>query len=169
MENWFIIKTKPFKEDHVSSLFSQAAIRTLNPKIRERCYQKGVPAFRIKPLFPTYLFLNIDFDNAQNIHLVKYTRGVSRILSAEGKPVAVVPDIIATIQGNMNQVGLVGQQSRFQKGDPVRVKSGLLKDLIGLIERPTSANERICVLLNLVNYSMKATLHWTEVEKLRVA
>jgi transcription antitermination factor NusG len=115
------------------------------------------------------LFLNINFQNAANIHMVKYTRGVSKILCAENRPLPVRAEVIQTIQSRANSDGIVEKQARFMAGDPVRVRRGLLKDLEGILERSVSDEERVIVLLKLVNYNMRATLHWTEVEKLHAA
>lgn len=45
----------------------------------------------------------------------------------------------------------------------------MLKELVGILEKPVSPEGRVHVLLKLINYDMKAQLHWTEVEKLQVA
>lgn len=169
MNQWYVVKTKPLKEDHVAMLLRQAHFAAFNPKIHDTMYRTRFASTRIAPLFPTYLFLNIDFDDTNNIRLVKYTRGVSKILCAEHKPIAIDQQIIATIQSRCNATGIIERQTHLKKGDHVRVKKGLLKDLIGIIEKPMPAEERVCVLLGLINYQMRATLHWTEVEKLHAA
>ncbi|MDO8520443.1 MAG: transcription termination/antitermination NusG family protein [Deltaproteobacteria bacterium] len=169
-KRWFIIKTKPQKDENVTSMVAKAGFEVFCPKIREIFYAKNVASFRTKPLFPSYLFLHVDFDDPANVHMIKYTRGVSRILCAEGKPLPLAEQIVATIKARTNAQGIIERrQTVLKAGDPIRVRKGLLKDLIGILEKPASQEERVIVLLKLANYEMKAQLHWTEVEKLHAA
>ena len=50
--------------------------------------------------------------------------------------------------------------------DPVRVRSGPFKDLVGIFERWVSDEGRVRVLLSLLNYNAKAELHYSQLEKL---
>lgn len=169
MKQWYIIKTKPHRDNSVTTLLTNGGFETFNPKIREISYRGQVRYFNTKQLFPCYLFLNIDFDNPQKIHLVKYTRGVSKILCTDNKPLPVEPLIVQTIQERCNSQGVVDRSIALKQGDLVRVKKGMLKDLIGILEKPIPAEQRIIVLLNLANYKMQATLHWSEVERIKAA
>jgi transcription antitermination factor NusG len=169
MNKWYVLKTKPHREDQVNILLTKASFATLNPKIKLLSPKKK-NSFTIKSLFPSYLFLNIDFNDPLNIHLIKYTRGVSKILCAENKPVALDDEIIFTIKSRMSENGVIEQiPSHLNQGDTVKVTHGLLKDLVGVIEKPVSDEERVIVLLSLVNYKLKASLHWSELEKLQAA
>jgi transcription antitermination factor NusG len=47
----------------------------------------------------------------------------------------------------------------------VRIKSGPLRDLLGVFERWVSDNERIRILLNLIGYQPAVELHYTMIEK----
>lgn len=169
MNQWYIIKTKPHRDESVGTLLTNGGFEIFNPKIREISYRSRIRYFITKQLFPCYLFLNAEFDNPQNIHLVKYTRGVSKILCTENKPLPVEPLIIQTIQEQCNNQGIVDRSIPLKKGDLIRVKKGMLKDLIGILEKPLPAEQRIIVLLNLANYKMQATLHWSEVERIKAA
>jgi len=169
MNQWYVVKTKPHREDDVTKLFSLAQFEAFNPKIRSVFYRGTLSHFRMVPLFPSYIFLNIDFANANLIHLVKYTRGVSKILCSDGKPHALDETIVTTIKSRIKDNGLVEFSPSLQPGDEIVVKKGMLKDLIGILEKPCSADERVIVLLKLAHYNMKASLHWTEIEKIRAA
>lgn len=169
MNQWYIIKTKPFKEIGVQKLFTQADIETFSPKMRDINYRRQGMTSTTKSLFPTYIFIHIDFDISENIHLIKYTRGVSRILCAEGRPLPVGEKIIQAIKMRSNSEGVIEMPIRLKPGDKIRVKKGILKDLMGIMEKRTSDNERIIVLLKLINYEMRATLHWAEIETLQAA
>jgi len=74
--------------------------------------------------------------------------------------------VVSLLQQQGNDQGVIEKPINLKSGDRIRVKKGILKDLLGIIEKPTSDDERVMVLLNLIHYNMKASIHWTEVEKL---
>jgi transcription antitermination factor NusG len=170
MNQWYVIKTKPHKEEDVAKLLSLAKLKTLHPKINNVSYRGTIPHLRMSSLFPCYLFLNTDFSDFNLIHMVRFTRGVSQILCSNGKPHPLSQDVINTILQRVDSHGIISfNPHQFRTGEPVRVTKGILKDLIGILEKPCLAHERVTVLLKLVNYNIKASLHWTEIEKIKVA
>lgn len=166
MNPWHVIQTKPKKEDSVSQLLNSAGFEVLYPKIKEMCYRNGLSYFKSAPLFPSYLFLRINFQEKRNFHLIKYTRGVRKILCCENRPAPIPDDIVSVIKSRLNQEGVAEFNHNFKKGEKIKVRKGVLKDLIGILEKPLPHEARVQVLLNLVNYKMKVKLHWTEVEKI---
>lgn len=166
MDHWYVIKTKPRKEDDVRILFANANLEVFLPKIRERFYASTAPIYRVKPLFPSYLFLRIDFQRAENIHMIKYTRGVSKILCAENRPLELDEKMIRAIQSRLNGDGLIDCHLKINDGDRIRVRKGFLKDLEGILVKRASDSERVIVLLNHISAKVSAALHWTEIEKL---
>lgn len=167
MKKWYVLKTKPHREDTVKRLMTNALYTVFLPKIKEFRTINKAQQITLKSLFPSYLFLNIDFDSGKNFHLIKYTRGVAKILCSGNKPQAIPENIIQTIKKHANDEGLIVKPIKlFKAGDKIKVRKGILKDLTGIIERPTNDEERVFVLLNLLNYKLSANLHWAEIEKM---
>lgn len=168
MDHWYVVKTKPQREDQVCRLFSQANLETFFPRFRDSSsYRRGTqPIPRLRPLFPSYLFLKTDLVNAEKFHMVKYTRGVSRILCADNRPLPVPAEIMKAFLLRTNGEGIIERQTHLRKGDRVRIRKGLLKDLEGVFDGSTPDNERVVILLKHVAFKVSARLHWAEVEKL---
>lgn len=168
MKQWYVIQTKPARENDVSLLLRQGGFESFCPKINEKHYRQSSSFFKITPLFPSYLFLWIDFEEKNHFHLIKYTRGVNKIISACGLPVPISETIVETLKSRTGTEGFIEQKpSPLHVGDKVRVKKGLLKDLEGILEKPTSPDGRVRVLLKLMNAPLKATLHWSEIQALK--
>ena len=53
----------------------------------------------------------------------------------------------------------------FQANDVIRIKTGPLKDLLGIFERWVSDSERVRILLNLIGYQPSIELHYSMIEK----
>ena len=91
--------------------------------------------------------------------LVRYTRGVSYVLGSDHKPVSISGEVIDIIKSRLNQDGHVEVRTLFKPGDKVRLKRGVFKDLIGILEKPVSAAGRVQVLLNMWNREVRAMFH----------
>jgi len=169
MLHWYVIQAKPHRENDVCRLLKQGGFETFYPLIKDLMYRSTTSFFKTAPLFPSYLFVHTDFQEDRNFHLVKFTRGVNKILCTENRPIPISNEMIQTIQSKTNAQGIIERPSIFKRGDRIRVRKGLLKELIGIIEKPIPAEGRVQVLLKLINYEMKVKLHWTELERFKVA
>lgn len=180
---WYVVQTKPMSEDRVCRQFSSGALH-LNDASAGRWSQvtgQNIEAFcpkikcmaagrmdgdgvRYKPLFPSYIFLRWDLGSPANHRLVKYTRGVNKVLG-DGETAVPIPDeVVEIIRSRANEGGIIEQRT-FKAGDLVRVRRGYLKDLIGVLERPVSDSGRVAVLLNLFNRQMRVHLSCREIAK----
>ncbi len=167
MQQWYVIHTKPHSEETVCRLLGQAQIKTYLPKVEHYIRLRRAQYFQPGPLFPSYCFCHIDLSSAKNYNLVRYTRGVLRLLGVP-QPVAIADQIIDTLKARTDTHNM-GNVIPLHPGNRLKVKRGVLKDLEGILERPIAPDGRIHVLLKLLNYKMKATLHWSEVEKVAAA
>jgi len=144
MESWFVLNTKPKKEYQVERLFTEGGIQVYFPKYQ---HEKKVKSF-----FPGYGFIYFDFP--AQYQLVRYTRGVKRIVGYEVGPIPIETEIIDQIKSRelegyieLNKFGL-GPEI----GDEIEVMEGPLKGLRGLFQREHTDKERVLILLNYVSY-----------------
>ncbi|MBF0105234.1 MAG: hypothetical protein HQM16_07895 [Deltaproteobacteria bacterium] len=141
MNKWYVIQTKPQREDHVTRHFKNAGFNVFNPKVKSF-------KFGIKPLFPNYVFLHWDLLPAENFHMIRFTRGVNKVLGSQDKPVPISDAVVQAIQERVNDHQIL-EHKIMRVGSRVKVKNGILSDLIGVLERPVSADGRVTVLLRL--------------------
>lgn len=101
----------------------------------------------------------------ENYRLIKYTRGVLRVVGTrEEGPLSVSEEVIATIQNRVQSNGLIDQRSVWSMGQSVRVRKGPLKDLVGILEKPASEVERVQILFRLLKYPLRAVLKFEDLE-----
>lgn len=158
MNNWYVIQTKPMREDEVTRRIAFASIpdvEVLNPKIRS--FSKG-----LRPLFPNYIFLRWDLLKAHNYHTIKYTRGVNRVLGRPEYPVPVSDEVIEIIRERISPDKILEQET-YEVGTYVKIRHGLLKELVGVLEKPVSAEGRVSVLLRIHEREMRAVLDCKDV------
>lgn len=165
MNHWYVIQTKLHKEWDVTELLRRAGVEVYFPRLitdenRRNLARSG------RAFFPRYIFVMTDLDEAEKFHMIKFTRGVSKILCRGQRPVPVPQKIMDVMVEKTTPAGIVLLKDTYKVGDTIRVKRGLLKDLIGVFEKPVPSEGRVQVLLHLLHTQMKARLKWTEIEKM---
>jgi len=156
MKNWFVINTKPKKEFQVEKLFTEGGIEVYNPKYM---YEN-----KMKPFFSGYGFVYFDFP--AQYQLVKYTRGVKRVIGSREAPTAIHEEVIREIKSREidGLIELYKYGEEPEVGDEIEVMEGPLKGLRGIFKKELTAKERVIILLNYVTYQGQLII---EKEKLK--
>jgi len=156
MKNWFVINTKPKKEFQVEKLFTEGGIKIYNPKYMHEN--------KIKAFFPGYGFIYFDFP--AQYQLVKYTRGVKRVIGNRGSPTPISEEVIREIKSREidGLIELYKYGEEPEVGDEIEVMVGPLKGLRGIFKKELTARERVLILLNYVTYQGQLII---EKEKLK--
>lgn len=157
MLRWYVVNTKPKKESIVERLFQEGGISVYNPKYRE--------ASRIKAFFPCYEF--VQFSHPEQYKLVKYTRGVKRIVGNDSGPIPIEDDVLAGIR-TREVDGFV----EFAKhgiepavGDEIEVAEGPFRGLRGIFTKDMTDQDRVMILLNYVSYQGQLIIEKSKLKK----
>ena len=161
---WFVIQTKPKKEEEAKSYLSMKGVEIFSPQMENFLIRSGSLSKELRPLFPGYIFGKFVLDS--DYSLVRWGRGVKKVLGLGGSyPTPVSEEVIEIIKRRTDSYGVVRKSYHFESNDRVRVKSGPLKDLLGIFERWVSDNDRVRVLLNLIGYQPAVEMHYSMIEK----
>jgi transcriptional antiterminator RfaH len=163
MENWYVIQTKPKKEEEATSYLSTKGVEIFSPLIEAYNTRNAKVTKELKPLFPGYIFGKFDLE--QNYPLVRWGRGVKCVLGFGGYPVSVSEEVVEIIKGRTDARGVVRVKGDYKPNDLVRIKTGPLKDLLGIFDRWVSESERVRILLNLIGYQPAVEMHYSMIEK----
>ncbi len=164
MNNWYVVQTKPKKENQVEFYLTNDGIEAFLPLYQNYSFRFGRNIQQITPLFPGYIFARFDLD--QHHYAVRWTRGVARILGTGLEPVPMDDLVIEIIKNRVDKDNVVKQGKAFRRGDRVRIKAGPLKDLLGIFEQKISDSGRVKILLTLIGYQASVELHESQLEKL---
>ncbi|MBP1712316.1 MAG: putative Transcription antitermination protein RfaH [Deltaproteobacteria bacterium] len=163
MRQWYVIQTKPKKEAEAKSYLSMKGLEIFFPLLESFAQKNGRVNREVKPLFPNYIFGN--FDAVEDYTLVKYGKGVNKIVSFGSEPAQVSQLVIEEIRTRIDETGVVRKRFNLTPNDPVRVKSGPFRDFLGIFEKWLPEKERVRILLNLIGYQPQVELHYSLVEK----
>jgi transcriptional antiterminator RfaH len=163
VKSWYVIQTKPKKEKEAESYLSIKGLKIFSPLIESFAQRRGRFSKEIKPLFPNYIFGN--FDPIADYTLVKYGKGVNKIVSFGTDPTPISEVVVEGIMNRIDPTGIVRLKVDLRANDPVRVKSGPFRDFLGIFEKWLPEKERVRILLNLIGYQPQIELHYSMVEK----
>lgn len=159
--HWYVIRTKPRNEEMAHFYLSSHGITAFLPWM-QTC--KGGSDNEISPLFPGYLFAR--FDVLENYPLVRWGKGINTILGYGRYPTPLADEVISLIKSRTDDGNIVKIAYQLNKNDYVRIRSGPLKDLLGIFDRWVSDSGRVRVLLNLIGYQARVDLHYSQVERI---
>jgi transcription antitermination factor NusG len=157
MANWYVINTKPKKEFQVEKLFAEGGFTYYNPiySIENR----------VRPFFPGYGFLTFDFPS--QYQMVKYTRGVKRVVGNREGPIPIPEEVIQELKSR--EVGGLVELEKHgiepQVGDEIEVAEGALKGLRGIFQRELGDKERVMILLSYVTYQGQLLIEKKKLKK----
>jgi transcription antitermination factor NusG len=163
MNLWYVIQTKPKKEDEAKSYLSTKGVEVFNPLMENFLLRNGRMNKELKPLFQGYIFGKFDLD--QNYPLVRWAKGVKKVLGFGEYPTPISEEVVEIIRERTDTHGVVRLKYHFQANDVIRIKTGPLKDLLGIFERWMPDGERVRILLNLIGYQPVAEIHYSMIEK----
>ena len=158
MKRWYVLNTKPKKEFHVEKIFIEAGFRIYNPKYKHE--------ERVKPFFTGYEFIYFDFPD--QYQLVKYTRGVKKIVGTQESPTAIPEEVLDALKAREvdGLIELLKYGEEPVLGDEIEVVVGPLKGLKGIFERELSDADRVLILLNYVSYQGQLVIERKKLKKI---
>ena len=160
---WYVVRTKPRKEERAHSYLEQHGVKTFLPWMETSQFNAGKAIKKLKPLFPNYLFAQ--FDLMQNYPLVRWGKGVNKVLGFGKYPTPIADEVLSIMKSRTDEKNIVKKAYNLNKNDHIRITSGPLKDLLGIFERWVSDSGRVRILLNLIGYQPKVELHYSDLEK----
>jgi transcriptional antiterminator RfaH len=106
------------------------------------------------PLFPGYVFINLDSDTAR-WRSINGTFGVHHLICQGDRPVPLADGIVEEIKRREDERGLVRlDPTPFAAGQRLRIADGAFYDTTGLFAEMADG-ERVVVLLNLLGRQVR--------------
>ena len=147
--NWHALHTRYQHEKAVVQALSYKGHSVFLPLYGATHVWRGRPAQLQIPLFPGYVFIQGGIDRQLQILT---TPGVIGIVKFGGLPAIVPPDQIAAIRRVVENPSRVEPHSFLQWGDRVRVTSGSLQGIEGILIR-TRGTFRLVVSMDILGRS----------------
>jgi len=150
---WYLIRTKSWSETPAETHLERQGYEVYLPRVMQPARSNGRWRDRILPLFPGYLFLRLNEDQA--LAPVHSTLGVANVVRFGSRYAIVPPEVIGEMRSRVDpDTGLhrLSVGAPWVRGMPVRVTAGPFDGLEAIFQRQAGA-ERVVVLLKLLGQS----------------
>ncbi|KPQ29174.1 MAG: transcription elongation factor/antiterminator RfaH [Marinobacter excellens HL-55] len=142
---WYALQHKPAQGDRALQHLLNQDVSCYYPKIEVEKIRAGKRSQKLEPLFPGYLFVNLEQTDPMWSKL-RSTRGVARIVGFSNKPAAISDEVIEHIKVSLVKVA---QQGGIKPGQPVELDEGPFKG-ISAIFQAYDGEERAVVLVSFM-------------------
>lgn len=144
---WYVVQANPLKERFVRDRIADLGREVFLPLVSER--RPGSRRSRLNPLFPGYLFANLD-PREGDLASVRWLVGVRRVLGDRDRPRPLEGDVVEAIRARTDRSGRVRFGTQLRRGDKVRILDGPFAGFIGVLERVAhDPQQRVHVLLEM--------------------
>ncbi|MDV5121839.1 MAG: UpxY family transcription antiterminator [Candidatus Scalindua sp.] len=159
---WYAVHTRSRHEKQVDLFLSERGVETFLPLVHTLSRRMDRKKYVDIPLFPGYLFVFTEKERL--LFDVKYTRGVTRIIGTDLDAPTPIPDKqILDIKSIMETEVKLDPFPYLKKGRMVRVKSGPLKGLEGiLVER--KGHYKLVIKIDLLQKGAAAEVYISDIE-----
>jgi transcription termination/antitermination protein NusG len=159
---WYAVHTRSRHEKQVDLFLNERGIETFLPLVHTLSRRRDRKKYVDIPLFPGYLFVFTEKERL--LFDVKYTRGVTRIIGTDLDAPTPIPDKqILDIKSIMETEVQLDPFPYLKKGRMVRVKSGPLKGLEGiLVER--KGHYKLVIRVDLLQKGAAAEVYISDIE-----
>jgi transcriptional antiterminator RfaH len=147
---WFVCRTKTQREAFAKSNLELRRLTVFLPRIIELGYEETeTPKRRPSPLFPGYLFVQMQFP--VDYYRVIWTPGVRDLVSAGGGPVALADEVIDGIRLRCDMSGTLRvPPAPWTPGDRVEIPEGPFEGLLATVVRVMPRRRRIKLLIEFL-------------------
>jgi transcriptional antiterminator RfaH len=148
--NWYLVHTKPRQEQVALENLQNQDYPCFLPQIRVEKVQRGKLRLVDEPLFPRYLFVQLDTTlESRSWAPVHSTKGVTRLVRFGTQPAKVDASLIDFLRVQVDLANAEPQRL-FQPGDRVRVVEGPFAGLEGVFQM-RDGEMRAMVLIEILS------------------
>ena len=149
-EGWYVIRSKPRKEEFLHEQLLTHKIEVFAPRIRVQTVNPR--ARKTKPYFPGYVFIHIDMGQF-SLSTLQWMPGATGLVSFDRQPAIVPESLIQAIRRRVDEINGAGGEllEALKPGDKVEIQSGPFAGYDAIFDARLSGQERVRVLLTMMS------------------
>jgi len=156
-DRWFVVQTLPRQELRAKLNLERQGYRVCLPQIQKTIRHSRQLRTVQTALFPRYLFIRLNLTR-DRWSPVRSTIGVSRLITADERPVPVPVGVVEEIIERTSESGMTRLDCKLSIGERVRILSGPFAECVGTLARLDEAG-RVRVLLEMMGNAVPVALH----------
>jgi transcription antitermination factor NusG len=161
---WFAIWTNSHCEERVREQLDAKGFRAFLPTVREWSRRAGVRRAVVRPMFPSYLFVQHRIDKRSYVEIMK-TKGLVRILGERWDRLEAIPSgEVDAIRRLVDSPVPVVPHPYLQQGQRVRIVDGPLCGIEGILVRLRPERGLVVLTVDLLRRSVAVEVDCMAVE-----
>lgn len=148
---WYAVQCKGGESFRAEEHLTHQGFNVFHPTLKSRKKRKGKLEWVTEPLFPYYLFIQLDQINS-NWRPIRSTRGVGRIVTFGSQPAVISNELIALLKQREDGTDTT---PAFTPGETITVETGPFAGQSATfhqqLERARNGEERAIILLQWLN------------------
>jgi transcriptional antiterminator RfaH len=146
---WYVLRSKPRKEEFLAEQMQMRRMEIFNPRIRVQTVNPR--ARKIKPYFPGYVFVHLDLEKTGRFSM-QYIPGAAGLVSFGGEAADVPEGLIHAIQRRVDEINSAGGElfDALKVGGTVVIHSGPFTGYEAIFDARLPGSDRVRVLLKLL-------------------
>lgn len=147
--SWYLIHSKPRQEHIALENLERQLYPCYLPLFRVEKIRRGEVSVSQEPLFPRYLFVQLDTDSqSRSWAPIHSTRGVARLVRFGSEPARVSEELVAQLREGEARSASV--QRLFEPGQAVRIACGPFAGVEGIFQL-ADGQRRAMVLIEMLS------------------
>ena len=156
MFSWYLIHIKPMQEALALNKLQRQGFECYLPLISVKNLQSKHLVPVDEPLFPRYFFIRLDTSQqGKSWNSVRYTTGVSRLVSFGNVPAKVDDALVLTIQSHLQALSL--EQVHVAPGEQLRMNQGPFAGLEAVYQMGNGI-ARVMVLIEIISKQVRLSI-----------
>jgi transcriptional antiterminator RfaH len=163
--HWYLVHSKPRQERLALENLERQGYQCYLPLLPTEKIRRGSLTVTDEALFPRYLFIRLGNDlSAKGWGPIRYTTGVSRLVSFGSEPARIDDCLIAQLQSSESR-----HKERparlFEAGDRIRITDGPFAGIEGVFQI-AEGDKRVMVLIEMMSKPVSVRVTPSIVRKL---
>lgn len=159
--SWYVIYTKRGQEDRALVNLQRQDVACYLPMIRVQKMQRGESVAVLEPLFPRYLFIQLE-PGGSGWNALRSTRGVTRLVSFGSEPAMMDDGLIAHLKATEEAMN---DRPLFKAGESIQVTSGPFAGIEG-VYLMDDGQQRAMVLVELLSKPARLPVSLAQIKRL---
>jgi transcription elongation factor/antiterminator RfaH len=161
---WGVVNTHPHKETVAIENLQRQNFSTYCPLVRKRIKHARREQDVLRPLFPSYVFVQIDV-TVHRWQTISSTFGVRALISFGGYLGFLQEEFISSLRAREVGGEIIQPESPYVLGQKVKVSGGAFDGLVATVIE-MKEKDRLIVLMNLLNRPVRVKLETSQIRSI---
>lgn len=162
--NWYLVHTKPRQEHCALENLQNQGYTCYLPMLAAEKLQRGKLQLVSSPLFPRYLFIQLDTQlQGKSWAPIRSTKGVSRLVCFGTDPARVHDSLVSSLKEHETQA-CQNPEHLFTPGEKLHITEGPFQGLEAIYDMP-DGESRVMVLIELLSKPVRLAVSPAQLKK----